>query len=143
MELIIKQLKQDNKVIIPQTTAEAVLVKNNKEIITLDRVLNKKLETITTPAGSGLTTINDGTRVIITHANEITPNQNTKAVLIKHDSRGHIIDTKPMGKLNIVVDSKKYKEIDGESDHTLSMGDDFTVDNDIIKLKWNNLNGTT
>ena len=45
MELTIKQLTQHGQIFIPQTTAEAVLVNNNGEIITLDSVLKNKIDT--------------------------------------------------------------------------------------------------
>ena len=41
MELTIKQLKQGGQVFVPQTTAEAVLVKDQTEVLTLDKVLDK------------------------------------------------------------------------------------------------------
>lgn len=44
MIIQIKQIKENQQIIFPQTSAEAVLVKNpNKTIITLDKVLNKKV----------------------------------------------------------------------------------------------------
>lgn len=42
MEIILKQLKENGKVIFPQTSAEAVVVKSKGEVITLDTFINKK-----------------------------------------------------------------------------------------------------
>ena len=38
----IKQLKQGNQIIVPQTTAEAVLVKENGRVVLLSDVLQRK-----------------------------------------------------------------------------------------------------
>ena len=55
MELTIKQLKQHGQIFVPQTTAEAVLVKDGEDgekVITLDNMLERKIEQIITPAVS-------------------------------------------------------------------------------------------
>lgn len=140
MEIVIKQLKQHNQIFVPQTTAEAVLVKHDDQVKRLDQVLKIKLEQIAAPAGSGLKVVPNETKVIVTHSNEITPNEEATPLKIKYDNRGHIVETAPMGKLTVVVDNKVHIEHDGSSDQTLQMGDDFTVDEDNkIKLNWNNL----
>jgi hypothetical protein len=48
-----------------------------------------------------------------------------------------------MGKLTVLVNNTKHIEADGSSDQTLNMGDDFTTDNQIIKLKWTEINGNS
>lgn len=143
MKLPIKQLKQNNKIFVPQTTAEAVLVKHDDQVLNLKSVLDKKLEQVITPAGSGLTYKINGPGVILTHSNSIEPIEETKPVQIKFDNRGHIVETKPIGKLTILVNNTKHIEADGTSDQVLSMGDDFTVDNSNIKLKWTEINGNS
>ena len=143
MELIIKQLKQNNQIIVPRTTAEAVLVNTNSQVQRLDQVLDRKIEAVITPLGSGLSYIPSGKSVIIQHSNSIDPIDEVKPLLIKHDNRGHIIETKPLGKLTVVVNNTKHIEVDGTEDKVLSLGDDFKLDNNIIGLNWNNINGTT
>ena len=137
MKISIKQLRQNNEIFVPQTTAEAVLVKHNSVVTTLDQVLEKKIEQITT--GTGLTVIPTKQTVIIKHADEVIPVEDTRPLLIKYNSTGHITGSAPMGKLTINVNNQKHVEVDGTSDQTLSMGDDFIVDNNFIQLKWNNL----
>lgn len=140
MELSIKQLKQNNQKFVPQTTAEAVLVKHNDQVKRLDTVLSVKLEAIITPAGSGLNVLQSGASAVLVHSNEITANDKTMPLMVKHDNRGHIVETAPMGKLAVVVNDQAYLEHDGSLNQILSMGGDFTVDeNNNIKLNWNNL----
>lgn len=139
MKINIKQLKQNNQIIAPQTTAEAVLVKHGSTVSTLDNVLKKKIEQVIAPAGSGLSYIATKETVIIKHSNEVDPIEEARPLLIKYNSTGHITGSTPMGKLTVTVNDVKHVEIDGTSDQTISMGDDFRVDNNIINLNWNNL----
>lgn len=141
MNLTIKQLKQNNQIFVPQTTAEAVLVKRETRIHRLDEVLETKLERIIAPASSGLVvTPTDSTTVIISHSNEIEAIKEISPLLIKHDNRGHIIETAPVEKLVVTVGDTVPVEYDGSSKQMLQMGDDFTLDeNNKVKLNWNNL----
>ena len=139
MELQVKQLKQNNQIFVPQTTAEAVLVKHGEEVRTLNVVLERKIEGIIAVAGSGLTATPNGTSVIIKHSNEITANNAVQPLQVKYDNRGHIVETAPMGTLSVVVNKQSYVEVDGSKDQTISMGDDFQIDQNEIKLNWNNL----
>ena len=143
MELTIKQLKQHGQIFVPQTTAEAVLVKDGKdrkEVITLDNMLERKLERILTPANSGLNSFQEGTSIILTHSNSIEANEAPIPVKVQYDNRGHIIKTAPINKNKVVVDNELYNEYDGSEDQVTSMGDDFGIDkNKKIILKWNNI----
>ena len=139
MELTIKQLSQHGQIFVSQTTAEAVLVKKDETIYTLDKVLETKLEQIITPAGSGINAYKQGTSVIITHSNTITANNSTQQVKIKYDSNGHIIETSPVSNLNVIVDTEGYIQYNGEEEKDLILGDDFGIDNNKIALKWNNI----
>lgn len=140
MNIIIKQLKQHNQIFVPQTTAEAVLVKHNDQIERLDQVLERKIERIIAPISSGLTAIPSGDSVIISHSTEIEANNTTAPLLIKHDTRGHIIETAPVEPLIITVGNEVHVEYDGSSQQVLQMGDDFMLDEqNKIKLNWNNL----
>ncbi len=143
MEILIKQLKQNNQIFVPQTTAEAVLVKHNNITITLDKALERKIEAVVTPLGSGLDYTVSGKTIILTHSNSIEPKEEVKPLQVKFDNRGHIVETKPMGKLTVVVNNTKYIESDGTQDNALLFGDDFRTDNNFIALNWNNINGTT
>lgn len=140
MELTIKQLKQHDQIFVPQTTAEAVLVKDGKEVITLDNMLERKLERIITPANSGLNSFQEGTSIILTHSNSIKANEAPIPVKVQYDNRGHIIETAPINKNRVVVDNELYNEYDGSEDQIMLMGDDFGIDkNKKIILKWNNI----
>lgn len=139
MVLTVKQLKQNNQIIVPQTIAEAVLVKQNNAVITLDTALKNKQNTIITPEGSGLMQVEQNNSVILTHSTNITANDKPKAILVQHDSHGHIIATTPMKKFTISVANTPIIEHDGSADNTLNFGDDFETDTNTIQLKFNNL----
>lgn len=140
MELTIKQLKQHGQIFIPQTTAEAVLVKDGEEIITLDNMLERKVEQVITPAGSGLSAYRQGKNVILTHSNSITANESPSSVKIKYDSRGHIVETIPTSAITVIVDQEGYLQYNGSEDRNLLLGNDFEIDEDNkIILKWNHL----
>lgn len=139
MKLTVKQLKHNNEVFVPQTTAEAVLVKDQSVVVPLTRVLEKKVEVVTAPEGSGLKVKQVSKTVEITHANDIQANETTQALMIQHDNHGHITSTVPLGKLSVVVDNKIQVETNRSEDQTIVFGDDFTVDNSNIKITWNNL----
>ena len=139
MDLEIKQLKQHDKVFVPQTTAEAVLVKEGTVIYTLDKVLEKKIEQVTTPAGSGLNSYRQGNSIIVTHSNTITANDTPQSVKVKYDNRGHIVETAPVEKLNVIVDNEGYTQYNGDEERNLLFGNDFGIDQNKIALKWNNI----
>lgn len=140
MELTIKQLKQHGQIFIPQTTAEAVLVKYGEEIITLDNMLERKVEQVITPAGSGLSAYRQGKNVILTHSNSITANESPSSVKVKYDSRGHIVETIPTSAITVIVDQEGYLQYNGSEDRNLLLGNDFEIDEDNkIILKWNHL----
>ena len=136
MELTIKQLKQHGQIFVPQTTAEAVLVKDGEEVITLDNMLERKIEQIITPAGSGLQAFN----IILAHSNSITANESPSSVKVKYDSRGHIVEVAPTSEMTVVVDQEGYFQYNGSEDRNLLLGNDFGIDEDNkIILKWNYL----
>lgn len=140
MELTIKQLKQHGQIFIPQTTAEAVLVKDGEEVITLDNMLERKVEQVITPAGSGLSAYRQGKNVILTHSNSITANESPSSVKVKYDSRGHIVETIPTSAITVIVDQEGYLQYNGSEDRNLLLGNDFEIDEDNkIILKWNHL----
>lgn len=141
MIITLKQLKKSGEVFAPQTVAEAVLVKDGEEISRLDTVLEKKIEAIVTPAGSGVFAYPQGKSVIITHSNTITATESPAPVQVQYDNRGHIISAIPFGKTVVSVNGGTvYAVLDGTEDKQLSFGDDFDVDeNNNIKLKWNNI----
>lgn len=141
MKLTVKQLKHNNEVFVPQTTAEAVLVKDKGEIKQLHIVLDQKIEEIETPEDSGLEVTRKFQKITITHTNNVEPVQKELTpLLIKHDNTGHITESTPVKKLKIIVDKEIHIEHDGSQEQVLQMGDDFTLDeNNKIKLNWNNL----
>ena len=51
----IKRLKMGNNVFVPQTVAEAVLLKDGSEVTTLDKVINRKISAVNSSEGSGIT----------------------------------------------------------------------------------------
>lgn len=128
-----------NGQVFPQTVAEAVLV-NGDQVTTLDKVLPKKIEQIITPNNSGLTTSKQGTSVIVTHTNKIMPNEAPKSYLIQYDQNGHIISTEPIKKQITTVNNAVYSQYDGNVDSNINFGDDFTINNNNISLRWEDIN---
>ena len=128
-----------NDQVFPQTVAEAVLV-NGDQVTTLDKVLPKKIEQIITPNNSGLTTSKYGTSVVVTHTNKIIPNEAPKSYLIQYDQNGHIIRTEPIKKQITTVNNNIYSQYDGNTDSNINFGDDFTINNNNISLRWEDIN---
>lgn len=139
MGLKIKQLKQHNEVFVPITAAEAVLVRHKGAIAPLTRVLDEKVETIDVSEDPSLEVQQSGPLVLLRHKSKITANDAPQPLLLRHDSAGHIVETQPMGRLTVKVNDAVHLEVNGTNDASLNMGDDFTVDNLIIKLNWSNL----
>lgn len=128
-----------NDQVFPQTVAEAVLV-NGDQVTTLDKVLPKKIEQVITPGNSGLTASKQGTSVVVTHTNKITPNEAPKSYLIQYDQNGHIINAEPIKKQITTVNNVVYSQYDGNTDSNINFGDDFTINNNNISLKWEDIN---
>lgn len=128
-----------NDQVFPQTVAEAVLI-NGDQVTTLDKVLPKKIENIITPNNSGLTVSKQGTSITIAHTNKITPNEISKSYLIQYDQNGHIVNTEPIKKQITTVNNIVYSQYDGNADSNINFGDDFTINNNSISLKWEDKN---
>ena len=128
-----------NDQVFPQTVAEAVLV-NGDQVTTLDKVLPKKIEQIITPNNSGLTASKQGTSVVVTHTNKIMPNEDPKSYLIQYDQNGHIVSTEPIKKQITTVNNNIYSQYDGNIDSNINFGDDFTINNNNISLRWEDIN---
>ena len=128
-----------NDQVFPQTVAEAVLV-NGDQVTTLDKVLPKKIEQIITPDNSGLTASKQGTSVVVTHTNKIMPNEAPKSYLIQYDQNGHIVNTEPIKKQITTVNNTVYSQYDGNTDSNINFGDDFTINNNNISLRWEDIN---
>lgn len=128
-----------NDQVFPQTVAEAVLI-NGDQVTTLDKVLPKKIENIITPNNSGLTVSKQGTSITIAHTNKITPNEIPKSYLIQYDQNGHIVNTEPIKKQITTVNNIVYSQYDGNADSNINFGDDFTINNNNISLKWRDIN---
>lgn len=128
-----------NDQVFPQTVAEAVLI-NGDQVTTLDKVLPKKIENIITPNNSGLTVSKQGTSITIAHTNKITPNEILKSYLIQYDQNGHIVSTEPIKKQITTVNNIIYSQYDGNADSNINFGDDFTINNNSISLKWEDIN---
>ncbi len=128
-----------NDQVFPQTVAEAVLI-NGDQVTTLDKVLPKKIENIITPNNSGLTVSKQGTSITIAHTNKITPNEIPKSYLIQYDQNGHIVSTEPIKKQITTVNNIVYSQYDGNADSNINFGDDFTINNNNISLKWEDIN---
>lgn len=135
---LIKVILANNQV-FPQTVAEAVLI-NGDQVITLDKVLPKKIEQVITPGNSGLTASKQGTSVVVTHTNKITPNEAPKSYLIQYDQNGHIINAEPIKKQITTVNNTVYSQYDGNIDSNINFGDDFIINNNNISLKWEDIN---
>lgn len=135
---LVKVILANNQV-FPQTVAEAVLV-NGDQVTTLDKVLPKKIEQIITPDNSGLTASKQGTSVVVTHTNKIMPNEAPKSYLIQYDQNGHIVNTEPIKKQITTVNNAIYSQYDGNTDSNINFGDDFTINNNNISLRWESIN---
>ena len=141
MDLPVKLLKQQDKPFVPVTIAEAVMVNHSTGVIRLDEALNLKLEGVITPVGSGLTSEQTNNVVVISHSNIINPNDSPKPILVQHDNRGHIIDTKPVEKIKVVIGESLHISYDGSEEKTLEFGDDFNINEQgQVKIIWNNIN---
>lgn len=127
-----------NDQVFPQTVAEAVLI-NGDQVTTLDKVLPKKIENIITSNNSGLTVSKQGTSITIAHTNKITPNEIPKSYLIQYDQNGHIVSTEPIKKQITTVNNIVYSQYDGNADSNINFGDDFTINNNNISLKWEDI----
>ena len=135
---LIKVVLANDQVFL-QTVAEAVLI-NGDQVTTLDKVLPKKIENIITPNNSGLTVSKQGTSITIAHTNKITPNEIPKSYLIQYDQNGHIVSTEPIKKQITTVNNIVYSQYDGNADSNINFGDDFTINNNSISLKWEDIN---
>lgn len=127
-----------NDQVFPQTVAEAVLI-NGDQVTTLDKVLPKKIENIITSNNSGLTVSKQGTSITIAHTNKITSNEIPKSYLIQYDQNGHIVSTEPIKKQITTVNNIVYSQYDGNADSNINFGDDFTINNNSISLKWEDI----
>lgn len=136
MIITLKQLSQNNKIIAPQTVAEAVLVKNNDNVITLNKALSNKQDTILTPAGTGLVQHPQTNSVILTHSNNVEATDSLKTRLFKYDNHGHITESAEAGKIVIKLNNETILESGTIIDQSLNLGDDFKKEDDIIKLNW-------
>lgn len=138
MILTIKQLKQGETIIAPQTVAEAVLVKQGSTIITLDKVINKKIDNVTST--EELTVTRKGNDIDITHTNQIQSTDTPRPLQVQYDSSGHIINSASLGKLTILANGQTIIESDGSDDQQLRFDDNFEKDdNNNITIRWNNL----
>lgn len=143
MKYEIKRLKHGKNIFVPQTVAEAVLIKEGPDVTTLDKAINKKVEIITADKSkSGLEIKRFGNSVDITHTNQIVPTDHVQPLQIQYDNNGHIIGVLPLGKLAINVNQEQLLEINGTTDQTLNFGDDFQNNNNNIIIRWNSY-GTT
>ncbi len=121
--------------VFPQTVAESVLV-NGTQVLTLDKVLNRKIEQVVTNQDSGLTSEKSGTTVTISHTNKITPNDTPEARLIQYDQNGHIVNTQPFKSQTVIVNGDTFATYDGSKDSVLNLGDDFKIEDNSISLAW-------
>lgn len=136
MIIPIKQLKQNDQIIVPQTTAEAVLVKKGSTIITLNNALDQKIESVITPINSDLETIKEGLNIIIKHKDQVEANNFPSSVKIQFNSNGHIVKAQPLNSFKVVVNQVPYIEYNGNEDQKINLGDDFKVSDTKIGLNW-------
>ena len=139
MIITIKQLQQNDQIFAPQTIAEAVLVKNKNNTITLNEALSSKQDNLITPAGSGLVQYPQNNSVILTHSNNVTATDTLESRLIKYDNNGHITESAVEGKIIITLNNEKILESGTTTDQCLNLGDDFEKDDNTIKLTWKNI----
>ena len=138
--LAVKLIKQGEQTLAPLTVSEAVLVKHNDSVKTLHQVLQVKLETANNGNDESLKVTTEGHMLSISHAQTIKANSAPSPILIRHDNKGHIIETTPVQKLTVNIQGTKYVEHDGSEESMVNLGDDFIANGDKIMLNWNNLN---
>lgn len=136
MELEIKQLKHGSYIFAPQTTAEAVLVKRGDIVIRLDEALSLKSGHIITPISSGLQSFQQNDNVVITHSNNVEAVEQPTPLMVAYDQHGHVTKSTPVNKLNVTVNETSHIEFTGVEEKSLDFGDDFTIENNKIKLNW-------
>lgn len=141
------QLTQNKKVFAPQTIAEAVLVKQNSTIITLDKVLEKintKINTkLTADESISITQNIDENSIKIGHTNTITPSPQLAPIKVAVDKNGHITNYSPLETTTIKIEGAEDITIDGSEAVNIQFGNDFRKDNDNnITLHWNNYGNT-
>lgn len=141
MKITIKQLKQDNILFAPQTVSEAVLVKDSESnILTLNQILDRKVENIITPVGSGLTSFKNGTSTYIIHPDVIKANPAPQSLKIKYNDKGHIVETIPTESLIVTVNNYNYTSYNGDKKDEINFGDDFKINQEHkIALTWQNI----
>ena len=126
--------------VFPQTVAESVLV-NGAQVLSLDKVLDRKIENVEALAGSNLKVIKSGTSVLISHNNVILPNNTPEAKLIQFDQTGHIITVDDVKKQTVTVNGEVYSEYNGNTISTIALDDDFKInENNSISLTWGETN---
>lgn len=151
MELTIKLLQQNNENFVPLTVSEAVLVKHEDSVKTLAKVLQVKLEKVTTDNDDSLTVSTNSNVLTVKHKQRFTEESDTgllespaliklTPVLIRHDKFGHVAETAPVKKLIVNVQDQEYINHDGSEEKSVNFGDDFTIKDNKIVLNWNNLN---
>lgn len=68
------------------------------------------------------------------------PNDDPKSYLIQYDQNGHIVSTEPIKKQITTVNNVVYSQYDGNADSNINFGDDFTINNNNISLRWEDIN---
>ena len=63
-------------------------------------------------------------------------------MLITYDQHGHITNSIPANKLKMNVNGISHIKFDGSEEQIINLGDDFTVDNNNIKLNWTEYGNT-
>ena len=130
---IIRILYQGDQV-LPQTSAEAVVVNNKGTVITLDKVLNTKIDEINTD--SSLVATKNGTNVVIGHTNQLDPSDKSSIKKLTYDSFGHITSSEEAESHNVVVNDQLYSSYNGNQEDTIKLGDDFKIEDQKIQLNW-------
>ena len=131
----IKQLQQRGKDIFPRTIAEAVVVHHGNSVKRLDQVLPQKIEQI---KSDEFTITKEGSSVVIAHANKVNPVSNPTPLLITHDESGHITGSSKVKSL-IFTTINQQMSYDGSQEQMIILNDDFEMNNNIIGLRWNNI----
>lgn len=140
MAIEIKQLKQNGVIFVPQTVAEAVLVKtqDNSNIVTLDTVLKNQIQQVSNSDKSLIITKN-GNNLDINHTNTITAISTATPLQVAYDSNGHITNSIPLNKLIITANGEQVLQHDGSVEQQVNFGDDFQKnEQNLITLRWNN-----
>lgn len=130
-------LYKNKNILLPITKAENVQVTSGNSIITLDKVLAKKIDTVKTD--TDLVVTQDGSTIILAHSNKIAASDTVKPLMFSHDSFGHVTGTKTFGASMVQVNGEVLTAYNGSNNTVTKLDDNFKIQDEKISINWNNI----